>query len=693
MRRVVQWVSLVLMIAPLWPIQASAYDALSDIMQKEFEVNNAATVFRAGNYESLTSKIENYAKFGQTTTSGDWYLTSQYDGLARVVDEALGEAELDGIEDQARDWITAFPKSASSYLGYATILIRRGLRIANGGPFPKETIARVRKLLDDRRDIVAGDAHFHAVLVWLAIAEGAELDDLRPLLEAAAIANPSYSAPWILAAEHLIARSADGASDLEAMARIVLERTRSSQNAAQYTRIYQHALEVAYGTDLFKATKAEWSDLKAGIQRRTERFPYSGLNANEFAVMACLASDQELLTTYIKHIEAAGRTPPEAIWGSLSFFEQCRSWASGQATAKRPLQPENPMAERVFSKRLTFDPRLRMTATFESDLRARLRDEFIGLVYEEGFRSLEKLSERYRTTDARTPSGLPVLWKFYGGIEGVYGKGLEENYDRVEGRLKSYLEAYPSSPTPIVLYADLMKEKARLLRDRKNETGMIDPFAEKAADKLLDQISNFLDAHKEVGQADPAWYIHMIDVGRFQLWPIEKIDALVDEGAKRHRGHYNILFAGALVHIHNPATSDVSAEIERYARNVSKYAAGDESAALYARIYWFVEQVYFGYGIFQYSYADWPYMRRGFETITKTYPGGWNENAFAYFSCLAGDAAKLRELLRVVETYKEEPPWEIWRASELRNACLEFARSTPVEANPAADASAEQDPT
>ncbi len=86
-------------------------------------------------------------------------------------------------------------------------------------------------------------------------------------------------------------------------------------------------------------------------------------------------------------------------------------------------------------------------------------------------------------------------------------------------------------------------------------------------------------------------------------------------------------------------------------------------------------------------------MRRGFEEMLSKYPSGWNENAFAYFSCLAGDAAKLRSLLPVVESYGEEPPWDIWKMPELRTACSEFARSTPIETNPAPGATPEQDPT
>ncbi len=220
------------------------------------------------------------------------------------------------------------------------------MRDAEGGPVSKETIARVRAMLDAQREIVAKDAHYHAILVRLTIAESADLEALKPLVAAAARANPSYSAPWLLAAEHLITRSADGAADLEALARHVLESTRTAEGSAQYTRLYQHALEVAYGSDLFKASKVSWLDLKAGITATSQRYPRGGLNINEFALMACLAGDQATLQPLIKSIENYGSTPPQSIWGDLSFFEQCRSWAAGEASARKPLRPESPMAVR-----------------------------------------------------------------------------------------------------------------------------------------------------------------------------------------------------------------------------------------------------------------------------------------------------------------------------------------------------------
>jgi hypothetical protein len=671
-----------------------AYQASDDVIQKEFEVNNAATTFRAGNFEGLNAKLENFAEFGQTTNGGDWYLMSDYDGLARVVDEALDDDELDEIEGQAEAWVRAFPKSANAYLGYATILIQRGVRAGAGGVIAKETIARVRALLDEHRDILVSNPHYHAILVRLAIAENADLGGLSPLIEAAARAHPSYSAPWLLAAEHLLARSADGAADLESLARLVLENTRTVEGSAQYARIYQHALEVAYGTDLFKASKVTWLDLKAGISALSQRFPHSGLNMNEFALMACLTGDRDALKPLIKNIEGVGRTPPESIWGDLNFFEQCRSWAAGDPSARKPLMPPNPIAAQLTPRRLSFDPKRRMTATFETDLRNRLRNDFVNVLYEDGFKSLENLSQRYRSLGTRTPSGLPLLLRFYRGIESVYAPGIEENYERVESRLQSYLQQFPNSPTPIVLYAHLMKVKATMLRDRKTEAGEPEPFALKAADQLLSQAADFLNEHKEIGQADPAWYIHMIDIRRFQRWPTDKLDALVVDGAKRHGGHYSVLFAGALVHLSGPDPRGVAADIEKYARSVAKnFAAKDSPEEIYAQMYWLAEEIYFGYGLFEYSHADWSEIRRGFEKLTRTYPTGWNQNAFAYFSCIAGDAAKLRELLPVIEAHNEEPPWDIWKMPELRDACLEFARSAPVEANPGPDASPEQDPT
>jgi hypothetical protein len=118
-----------------------------------------------------------------------------------------------------------------------------------------------------------------------------------------------------------------------------------------------------------------------------------------------------------------------------------------------------------------------------------------------------------------------------------------------------------------------------------------------------------------------------------------------------------------------------------------------QQALTYAGVYWFAEQVFYGYGLFEYSNADWADMRRGFEDMIESHPNGRNQNALAYFSCLAGDAAKLREVLPLVESHREQPPIDIWKSHELWQACVEFARSAPVETNPTSETSPEQDPT
>lgn len=695
MRGVLQGLSAGLIALTFATSQASAYDVLSDVMQKDFEVNNAATVFRAGNFESLDAKIANFAHFGQTTNQGDWYLTSQFDGLARVVDEALDDAELDEIEAQAEAWVHAFPTSASSYLGQATILIQRGLRAAQGRALPKETIARVRKLLDENRSIVEANPHYHAILVRLAVAEDADLATLTPLIEDATRASPSYSAPWLLAAEHLLARGSDGADQLEALARLVMDRTRSKEGAAQYTRIYQHALEVAYGSELFKASKASWPDLKAGMARLAERFPQSGLNMNEFALMACLAGDRDALKPLIKSIEGIGVTPPASIWGDLSFFEQCRSWSAGQATARKPLRPESPMALQLAQQRLAYDPQKRLTAGYEEAVRVRLRNQLSDLVFEPGYRSLEQLSHKYRSSRSRTPSGLSMLTIFYSGFDNMYGPRIEENYEIVEQQLKSYLAAFPDSPTAIVLSAELQIAKARIMRSRKDAQGNIDAFALKAGNVLIEQSVAFLEDHKDFGQTDPHWYMQMITARSLTGATSDQILALVEEGARNHPGNFQIIFSGlaTVLETTRPSAHDVRNVIDDYVDRILKLVPEAERPALYARIYWYAEQKYFGYGLFQYTNADWPKMRQGFEDMLKSYPGGWNENAFAYFSCLAGDAAKLRELLPTITAYREEPPFQIWQSLEIRNACLEFARSAPVEVNPASNTDPEQNPT
>jgi hypothetical protein len=83
---------------------------------------------------------------------------------------------------------------------------------------------------------------------------------------------------------------------------------------------------------------------------------------------------------------------------------------------------------------------------------------------------------------------------------------------------------------------------------------------------------------------------------------------------------------------------------------VAQAAASDsadaEAGALYARVYWYMDEVEYRGRLFKQSRADWPTMRKSFDVMVKRYPDALNLNAYAYFACLAKDYKTARDMMQ-----------------------------------------------
>jgi hypothetical protein len=77
--------------------------------------------------------------------------------------------------------------------------------------------------------------------------------------------------------------------------------------------------------------------------------------------------------------------------------------------------------------------------------------------------------------------------------------------------------------------------------------------------------------------------------------------------------------------------------VDSLARDAAAATAQKEKKSLYARVYWYLDQVEYRGKIFSLSAAKWADMKDGFDDLTGLYPDLWNLNAYAYFACLAQD--------------------------------------------------------
>ncbi|MEZ5923100.1 MAG: hypothetical protein R3D57_01820 [Hyphomicrobiaceae bacterium] len=689
MRGVLQWVGVVALVACLGSA-ADAYQASDDVNQRELLTDKVATTIRAGDTFQLGALSMSYVLQSARLHGGAWHLTTFYDAFARVVHEAVDAEELAELDRLTERWMSESEMRAAPVLARATVLLESAARESTDGTIGPSTIARVRELLAKNEAKLARDPHYFAILVRLAALENADFESMKPILREAIRSEPAYFLPHLMAAEHVMFRTTNTGASLEEFAQFVRDEAGADQGNVLYARIYQHAMVTLYGADLFKASKADWLILKHGIARIMERYPASGLNRNHFALMACLKGDRDIAGPLFREIHQLGAQPPSWIWGDTKFFDACSGWAAGEPALGEPLQLASPLIIQGSARLLSSDTRKRFTATYERAIRERLKGELQSLLFSSSFDGLERTATKYRSQELRTPSGLPMLGLMYDGFHNIVTTGLAETDDHLRRQLQSYLTEYPQSPTAVILNASFMVREAWATR-KKDASGKVTMLSNALAIEKAERAVRFLEAHQEVGKKDPAWFSVMLGLGRMLHWPPEKSDLLVAEGAKLYPRHYSIYFGGAYFHLYSDG--QLNGNLEPYARWAMTLVRPEDREAIYARIYWYAEQKFLSYSILQYTAASWPDLRRGFDAMIETYPSAWNENAYAYFSCLAGDAAKLRELLPKVEGYNEDPPWEIWQTPPLLDSCLEFARSAPVDSNPAPDASPEQNPT
>jgi hypothetical protein len=151
-----------------------------------------------------------------------------------------------------------------------------------------------------------------------------------------------------------------------------------------------------------------------------------------------------------------------------------------------------------------------------------------------------------------------------------------------------------------------------------------------------------LESVKSFAAADPAWYEVMLSVAMAQAWSRPRFDALLREAVERGPGVHRTYFAAVAYLL--PQWHGSAADIEKLADEAVAQTGGAEGRMLYARIYWYLSDLYFRNDIFVKTQASWPRMKQGFEAMVERYPDEWNLSHYAKFACMAHDFATAREL-------------------------------------------------
>ena len=315
------------------------------------------------------------------------------------------------------------------------------------------------------------------------------------------------------------------------------------------------------------------------------------------------------------------------------------------------------------------------------DDRTELKNEVIHLFSGSKFAELEAMNARFRKTKERSASGRWQLTVFDNGLAWAftdhrkkYGDGTF--WDKTEGKVKRWIEAYPESPTAHLAYARFLLSRGWNLDDEKPEAVQRKPKDLERFLKYAEQARRYLESTKAIAASDPNWYRLMVEIARWQQWPEPAFRALTNEAFDKEPLFYRTYLAAALYYFREDG--DNADALEMFAQDALRRTEAREGATLYTRIYWHVSDRAVGERLFLDTNVDWDTMEQGIDDIMDAYPDNWNAHNFAKFACLAGDVQMTADMFTHISGSQSKMKFMMaWGRPSLFSECFRQVVAKP----------------
>jgi len=280
------------------------------------------------------------------------------------------------------------------------------------------------------------------------------------------------------------------------------------------------------------------------------------------------------------------------------------------------------------------------------------------------------MADELRQHKSRFSDGRWKLTAFYDGMHPDTAVQQAEEWKRYELQLRRWIESDGStSPTPHVALASYYVGRA--WRDRgSGYTRSVTPEGWRGFAQGLALAEAELKGSASVSQRCPHWFNVMQTVALGQGWPEPDYEKLFESAVAREPSYYFYYFSKA--NFYKSRWYGDREKIKRFVDDAVARTYKVEGYTLYSRIYWSASRE-FGGEMFAPGNVDWVKMKLGFEFMNKEYPNStWNLNAFAYFSCLAGDKATAQRLLREIGN---DIAVGAWSSGQVYADCLRWSTS------------------
>ncbi|MDQ1831430.1 tetratricopeptide repeat protein [Massilia scottii] len=282
-----------------------------------------------------------------------------------------------------------------------------------------------------------------------------------------------------------------------------------------------------------------------------------------------------------------------------------------------------------------------------ADMHAReaLASETLRYLQARDYKGLEALYQKIRGSGQRTPSGIWKQAQFYNQLRGFGQWSTDAAYwDTVQGQAKAWQKQYPKSVPARLFEAYMLIKRAEANRG----SGYYNTLTEKQRRDLSQGSAAAMRVLEEMQALaakadDPEWHRAMLKVLPLtSQFTQERYQKKIGAAMARHPNYHEAYFTAAGYSMaHWGGAPDAVEQLAQDLNNVG----GKEQGAMYARLYWYMDQSAYKGKIFEVSQADWPTMRASFEALVAQYPDPWNLNAYAYFACLANDVGAMAPVL------------------------------------------------
>lgn len=657
---------------------AHAYSPADELRQRSGMAEQAGYWLRTSDFEKLGGMTTAYRQELVGTHSGYPYLTAVHDGLEFAINEQEPGGQLDKMLTAATAWFDEKPDDPGRSVALAAMRLaaaQHRLDLEDGADSAQNrylaAIGEVHSFLEGQRATAATNPHFYALMVRIAIAESAAEATIEALAEQGAKAFPNYPTPLLIVAEHLATRKNAKAEDIEAFARKAGDWLGGSTGDALYARIYLHITEAVYGTGVIKSTKLDWPHMTAGITALATINPTGGWNRSGFAMMSCVAGDQQKTAELITPIYDDGMVPPDQHWGTVEFFKACWAWSKGTRglrfeTTYGPAPKLEP-----YGGKLRFKPKSKLTSVARVESENRIYQDVSILMRNNDLRGLESLIAGYRDADARTPDGYSKMdsayWASHQFIMPV--DAPEQTANTLE-LARRFAESNPTSAIATNLYAQWLLEAAKKNRDHRPEYAF-DPLAEDTFRRQMKKVLEFLETHADAGRKDAHWHSLRVNA-HFYLGAREGQFRAVVEEALRSHPRYMRIYAAAY-HFYSPLSGGSDQAVDQYIKWATSFAQEEDKGIVYARLYILAGNVYYHMGLYQRLDADWTRMRKGLADMVARHPSMWNLHIQAYHACIFGDREVARSALKRIKADDNRPAAQVfdkvWGSRRLMDAC------------------------